>query len=140
MSNVLLRKFRSNFQHLKFWIWLGILIFPQKRNLWPSCVPKLKIQTSFWSSNLFGSKKLKRTWNILQTISLNRFFFPQKVLVFVANYCFALDYLIIVNMNLFAQNSVTFAEPCWEFRKIFHLTKAELSLDEIFFFISLVYD
>ena len=39
-SNRLVRKFRSNFQDLKFWIWLGILIFPQKRNLWPSFVPK----------------------------------------------------------------------------------------------------
>ena len=56
---MLLRKFRSNFQDLKFWIWFKILIFPQKCNLWPSFVPKPLYVTMVLARFLWSVQVLK---------------------------------------------------------------------------------
>ena len=65
----------------------------------------LKFQSRFWTSRFV--RLVQKKWNELET-DFKQFqtvtFFPQKVLLFVANYCFELKYAMIVNMTLFFSN------------------------------------
>ena len=69
-----------------------------------------KFQSSFWDSRFI--RLVQKKWNEVETkfkqFQSLAFFSFKKLLLIVANYCFAKKYAIIVNMTLFSQNSVHF--------------------------------